>query len=524
MPAPPLARPRRELKPLYRSEDAPDGEERIGLPGEPPFTRGIRASGYRERLWTMRQYAGYATAEETNRRFRYLLRSGQTGLSTAFDLPTQIGYDSDHPLAAGEVGRVGVAMDSLEDMETLFSEIPLGEVSTSMTINATAPILAALYAAAARRQGVPLDRVSGTVQNDILKEYAARGTWIYPPEPSMRLATDLIEWCRRELPRFQPVSVSGYHIREAGCTAAQEVGFTLANGLAYVEATMARGLGVDEVAPRVSFFFNAHRDFLEEVAKFRAARRLWADLLRERLGSKSPRAQMLRFHAQTAGSTLTALSPQVNVARTTLEALSAVLGGAQSLHTNALDEALGLPTEETAELALRTQQVIAFESGVAATVDPLGGSWAVESLTDRIEEEARSWIAEVDRLGGPAAALEAGFVQARIREAAYAYQQDLEAGNETVVGVNRFRKDGETSSVEPFTLHPEVEAAQAERVRRARARRDGEVCRAALDEVRRVAGAGGNLMPAILSAVEAMATVGEISDALRSVFGEHRGG
>ena len=516
--------PRRELKPLYRPEDAPGGEERIGQPGEPPFTRGIRASGYRERLWTMRQYAGYATAEETNRRFRYLLESGQTGLSTAFDLPTQIGYDSDHPLAAGEVGRVGVAMDSLRDMETLFAGIPLGEVSTSMTINATAATLVALYTAAARRQGVPLDRISGTVQNDILKEYAARGTWIYPPEPSLRLAVDVIEWCRRELPRFQPVSVSGYHLREAGCTAAQEVGFTLANGLAYVERTTERGLGVDEIAPRVSFFFNAHRDFLEEIAKFRAARRLWGRLLRERLGSTSRRAQMLRFHAQTAGSTLTALSPQVNVVRTTLEALAAVLGGAQSLHTNALDEALGLPTEETAELALRTQQVIAFESGVAATTDPLGGSWAVEALTEAIEEEASSWIAEVDRLGGPAAALRSGFVQARIHEAAFAYQQDLEAGRETVVGVNRFRREGEEVSVEPFVPDPEMEAAQVERVRRVRAERDSAAAEASLAEVRRVAAGTGNLMPPILAAVEALATVGEIGDALRSVFGEHRGG
>ena len=516
--------PRRELKPLYRPEDAPGGEERIGQPGEPPFTRGIRASGYRERLWTMRQYAGYATAEETNRRFRYLLGSGQTGLSTAFDLPTQIGYDSDHPLAAGEVGRVGVAMDSLRDMETLFAGIPLGEVSTSMTINATAATLVALYTAAARRQGVPLDRISGTVQNDILKEYAARGTWIYPPEPSLRLAVDVIEWCRRELPRFQPVSVSGYHLREAGCTAAQEVGFTLANGLAYVERTTERGLEVDEIAPRVSFFFNAHRDFLEEVAKFRAARRLWGRLLRERLGSTSRRAQMLRFHAQTAGSTLTALSPQVNVVRTTLEALAAVLGGAQSLHTNALDEALGLPTEETAELALRTQQVIAFESGVAATTDPLGGSWAVEALTEAIEEEASSWIAEVDRLGGPAAALRSGFVQARIHEAAFAYQQDLEAGRETVVGVNRFRREGEEVSVEPFVPDPEMEAAQVERVRRLRAERDSAAAEASLAEVRRVAAGTGNLMPPILAAVEALATVGEIGDALRSVFGEHRGG
>ena len=516
-------RSRRTLRPVYRPEDVRESGESLARPGQPPFTRGIRAAGYRERLWTMRQYAGYATAAESNRRYRRLLESGQTGLSVAFDLPTQIGYDSDHPLAAGEVGRVGVAIDSLEDMETLFRGIGLDSVSTSMTINATAPILVALYAAAAERQGVAPERIAGTVQNDILKEYAARGTWIYPPEPSMRLATDLIVWCRRELPRFQPVSVSGYHMREAGCTAAQEVGFTLANGLAYVEWTVERGLPVDEVATRVSFFFNAHRDFLEEVAKFRAARRLWAKLLQDRFGSESPRARMLRFHTQTAGSTLTALEPQVNVVRTTLEALAAVLGGTQSLHTNALDEALGLPTEETAELALRTQQVIAFESGVAATVDPLGGSWAIEALTDQIEAEALEWIEQVDRLGGAVPAIRAGFVQARIQEAAYAYQQDVEAGDEVVVGVNRFRQEEGGSRVEPFELDAETETAQVERVRALRARRDPAGVEGALAEVGRVASAGGNLMPAILGAVSALATVGEISDALRTVFGEHRG-
>ena len=514
---------RRSLRPFYRAEDAAGDGSRIGVPGEPPFTRGIRASGYRERLWTMRQYAGYATAEASNRRYRRLLESGQTGLSVAFDLPTQIGHDSDHPLAAGEVGRVGVAIDSLEDMETLFSGIGLGGVSTSMTINATAAILLALYLTTAERQGVPRERISGTVQNDILKEYSARGTWIYPPEPSMRLATDVIEWCRRELPRFQPTSVSGYHLREAGCTAAQEVGFTLANGLAYVAGTVARGLPVDRVATRISFFFNAHRDFLEEIAKFRAARRLWASLLRERFGSKDPRAQMLRFHAQTAGSTLTALGPTVNVVRTTLEALAAVLGGAQSLHTNALDEALGLPTAETAELALRTQQVIAHESGVARTADPLGGSYAIEALTDEIEAEARSWIEQVDRLGGAVRATASGFVAARVREAAYAFQQDLERGAEVVVGVNRFRSEGEQSSVDPFEPDPAAEANQVERVRRVRARRDPKAARRALAEVRRAATGTGNLMPPILAAVAASATVGEISDTLREVFGEHRG-
>ena len=514
-------RPRRELLPTHGPEGAPP--ERIGRPGEPPFTRGIRASGYRERLWTMRQYAGYATAAESNERYRRLLERGQTGLSVAFDLPTQIGYDSDHPMAAGEVGRVGVAIDSLDDMETLFSGIPLDRVSTSMTINATAAILLALYVAVARSQGVEADRIAGTVQNDILKEYAARGTWIYPPGPSMRLAADVIEWSRRELPRFQPVSVSGYHMREAGCTGAQEVAFTLANGLAYLEAAVERGLDVDTVASRVSFFFNAHRDFLEEVAKFRAARRLWDRLLVERLGARSERARMLRFHAQTAGSTLTALEPQVNVVRTTLEALAAVLGGAQSLHTNALDEALGLPTPETAELALRTQQVIAFESGVAATSDPLGGSWAVETLTDQVEAEAVEWIAEVDRLGGAAAAVESGYMAARIQDAAFAYQREMEAEREVVVGVNRFRKDEAGASVEPFALDPAMEPAQAERVRRVRAERDQPKAEAALAEVRRVATTSANLMPPILTAVTAQATVGEIAGALREVFGEHRG-
>ena len=515
---------RRPLQGLYRPSDAPGGETGIGVPGSYPFTRGVRSGGYRERLWTMRQYAGYAGAAESNRRYRGLLERGQTGLSVAFDLPTQIGYDSDHPLAAGEVGRVGVAIDSLDDMEVLLSGIPLDRVSTSMTINATAAILVALYAAVARRQGVAPERISGTVQNDILKEYAARGTWIFPPGPSMRLAGDVIEWCRRELPRFNPVSVSGYHMREAGCTAAQELGFTLSAGLAYVGEAVGRGLDVDQVAPRVSFFFNSHRDFLEEIAKFRAARRLWAKLLRDRFDSTSPRAQMLRFHAQTAGSTLTAVEPKVNVVRTTLEALAAVLGGAQSLHTNALDEALGLPTEETAEIALRTQQVIAFESGVAATTDPLGGSWAVEALTDELETEAEAWIRQVDELGGAAAAVASGFVQARIQEAAYAYQQDLEAGTEVVVGVNRFARPEAEAPVQPFELDPAAEAAQVERVRRTREQRDANAARVALDRIRRVASGGGNLMPAVLDAVERRATVGEISDALRSVFGEHRDG
>ncbi len=515
---------RRALRPVYRPADAPGGEQAVGLPGEFPFTRGVRAEGYRSRLWTMRQYAGYAGATESNRRYRALLERGQTGLSVAFDLPTQIGHDSDHRLAAGEVGRVGVAIDSVDDMETLFAGIPLDRVSTSMTINATAAILVAFYVAVARRQGAAPERISGTVQNDILKEYAARGTWIFPPGPSIRLSGDVIEWCRRELPRFNPVSVSGYHMREAGCTAAQEVGFTLAAGLAYVGEAVSRGLEVDRVASRVSFFFNAHRDFLEEIAKFRAARRLWARLLRERFGSTSPRAQMLRFHAQTAGSTLTSVAPEINVVRTTLEALAAVLGGAQSLHTNALDEALGLPTEANAELALRTQQVIAFESGAPGTVDPLGGSWAIESLTDELEAEARGWIERVDQIGGAVAAVESGFVQARIQEAAYAWQRDFEAGREVVVGVNRFARSERTATVEPFAVDPAAEDAQIARVRRTRSERDGAAAEASLADVRRIAAGGGNLMPPILEAAERRATVGEISDALRSVFGEHREG
>ena len=518
----PSGRSRRTLRPLYRPEDAPGGEERTGVPGAPPFTRGTRSGGYRDRLWTMRQYAGYATAAESNRRYRYLLESGQTGLSVAFDLPTQIGYDSDHPLAAGEVGRVGVAIDSLDDMETLFRGIALDGVSTSMTINATAPILVALYVAAARRQGVPLSKIAGTVQNDILKEYAARGTWIYPPEPSMRLATDLIEWSRRELPRFQPVSVSGYHMREAGCTAAQEVGFTLANGLAYVQWTVKRGLSVDEVATRVSFFFNAHRDFLEEGRQVPRGP--------PPLGAASARAFRLR---EPEGPDAAVPHPDRGVhldgPRTQGECGPHHPGSSRrgarrdaSLHTNALDEALGLPTEETAELALRTQQVIAFESGVAATADPLGGSWAIEALTDRIESEALDWIEQVDRLGGAVAAIRAGFVQARIQEAAYAYQQDVEAGDEIVVGVNRFRQEGERSRVEPFELDAETETSQVERVRQVRARREATDVDRTLREVRDVAAGGGNLMPAIVAAVLAMATVGEISDALRAVFGEHR--
>jgi len=496
-------------------------EEKLGRAGEPPFTRGIHPSGYRGRLWTMRQYAGYATAAESNRRYRYLLEQGQSGLSVAFDLPTQIGYDSDHSMARGEVGRVGVAIDSIEDMETLFEGIPLDRVSTSMTINATAAIVLALYIAVGRRRGLPEEKLSGTVQNDILKEYMARGTYIYPPAPSMRLVTDVIAFCQERLPRFNPISISGYHIREAGATAAQELAFTLGNGIAYVEASVAAGLDVDDFGDRLSFFFNSHRNFLEEIAKFRAARRMWSRILRERFGSKNERAQMLRFHTQTAGSSLTAQNPQTNVVRTTLQALAAVLGGTQSLHCNALDEALGLPSEETAELALRTQQVIAFESGVAATVDPLGGAYAVEALTDAVEQEAGTLLAEMDRRGGALRAIESGWPQGEIRESAYRYQKQVEARETLVVGVNTFEKE-EPISVDVFSVDPAIENDQVERLRAFRARRDSTKAAKALDQVVGVAKSDSNLMPAILAAVEAEATLGEIADRLRSVFGEHR--
>ncbi len=512
------------LNVTYGPEDLRDWnpDERLGAPGEPPFTRGNHESGYRGRPWTMRQYAGYATAEESNRRYRYLLEQGQSGLSVAFDLPTQIGYDSDHAMARGEVGRVGVAIDSLEDMEILFEGIPLDQVSTSMTINATASILLALYVAVGRRQGVPEEKLAGTVQNDILKEYTARGTYIYPPAPSMRITTDVIAFCRDKLPRFNPISISGYHIREAGSTAAQELAFTLANGLEYVKAAVEAGLDVDDFGKRLSFFFNSHRNFLEEIAKFRAARRLWGKLLRERFASKNPRAQMLRFHTQTAGSSLTAQQPNVNVVRTTLQALAAILGGTQSLHCNALDEALGLPTEETAELALRTQQVIAFESGVPGTVDPLGGSYAIESMTDQIQSQAERILQELDRRGGALKAIEQGWVQGEIRDSAYRFQKAVECGDKLVVGVNALAKD-ERVPIDVFTIDPAIEETQAERVRALRARRSSEAATSALDDVEQAARTERNLMPPILAAVEALATLGEISDRLRLVFGEHRG-
>jgi methylmalonyl-CoA mutase N-terminal domain/subunit len=475
---------------------------------------------YRGRLWTMRQYAGFGTAAESNARYRYLLSQGVTGLSVAFDLPTQMGYDSDHQLAAGEVGRVGVAIDSIEDMAELFDRIPLGRVSTSMTINATAIILLALYVAVARRQGVEAAALSGTIQNDILKEYVARGTYIYPPRASLRIVTDIFAFCEHELPNWNTISISGYHIREAGSTAIQEVAFTFANAIAYVEAARAAGLDVNSFGGRLSFFFNAHNDFLEEVAKFRAARRLWARIMRDRFGATNPRAQQLRFHTQTAGSTLTAQQPDNNIVRVALQALAAVLGGTQSLHCNGRDEALALPTEASARIALRTQQIIAHESGVANTVDPVGGAWAVEDLTNTIEEGARTLLERIDALGGTLSAIEAGMIQREIQDSAYREQQRIDAGDSVVVGVNRFQTT-EPSSIEVLEIDPQVEHRQVERVAAVRASRDADLWKAAMDEVRAAAGRGSNLVLPIIRAVEARATVGEISDAMRAVFGEH---
>jgi methylmalonyl-CoA mutase N-terminal domain/subunit len=512
-----------KLKNTYAPEDLAgwDYDADAGYPGEYPFTRGIYPTLYRSRLWTMRQYAGYGTARESNARYRYLLAQGQTGLSVAFDLPTQIGLDSDHPLARGEVGRVGVAIDSLEDMETLFEGIPLGRVSTSMTINATAAILLALYFAVAEKQGADLARLSGTVQNDILKEYIARGTYIYPLEPAMRIVTDIFAYCRDHAPEWNTISISGYHIREAGSTAVQEVAFTLANGIAYVEAAVVRGLPVDDFAPRLSFFLNAHNDLLEEVAKYRAARRLWARLMRERFQARNPRSCMFRFHTQTAGSTLTAQQPNVNLVRVTLQALAAVLGGTQSLHTNARDEALALPTESSALLALRTQQIIAAESGVANTVDPLAGSYLIEDLTNRLEAGAQEYLRKIAAMGGTLRAIENGFVQREIQQAAYEYQQGIERGERVVVGVNRYT-DEAGAAVPLLRIDPEIERGQVERLRQLRAKRDSARVAVSLARVEEAARSDRNLMPAILDAVKAYATVGEISDALRRVFGEYQ--
>ena len=493
----------------------------LGRPGEFPYTRGIYREMYRGRPWTMRQYAGFGSAEDSNRRYRYLISQGTMGLSVAFDLPTQIGLDSDHSLAAGEVGRVGVAISSLADMELLFQGIALEKVSTSMTINSTAAILLSLYVLVARRQGADIRKLSGTVQNDILKEYIARGTYIYPPRPAMRIITDLFAWAGRELPEWNTISISGYHIREAGSTAIQEVAFTFANAIAYIEAALAAGLKIDAFAPRLSFFFNSHNNFLEEIAKFRAARRLYAKLMRDRFGAKNERSLMLRFHAQTAGSTLTAQQPDVNVIRTSLQAMAAVLGGAQSLHTNSRDEALSLPTEESARLALRTQQIIAAESGVTNTVDPVGGSETIESLTDSIERGALEYLERIEAMGGTLRAIEAGYIQNEIQNAAFVCQKAVESGEQVVVGVNRFRMEGE-SPIPTFRLDPALEQAQIDRLREVRASRSPAEVAQRLDRLEQAARGGDNLLPLILDAAEAYATVGEISDRLRVVFGEYR--
>jgi len=512
-----------EVADLYSAEDLADwdAQSALGHPGEFPFTRGVQPTMFRGRLWTMRQYAGFATAAETNRRFRYLLDHGQTGLSVAFDLPTQMGYDPDAPQAAGEVGRVGVPISSIEDMETLLDDLPLDEITTSMTINATAPILLALYVAVADRRGIPRDRLGGTVQNDILKEYIARGTYIYPTHASMRLVTDIFEFCARELPRWNTISISGYHMREAGATAAQELAFTLADGIAYVEGARSRGLDVDRFGGRLSFFFAAWSELFEEVAKFRAARRMWARIMRDRFGAQHPRSMMCRFHVQTAGSSLTAQSVDNNVVRTTIQALSAVLGGAQSLHTNARDEALALPTEEAARLALRTQQIIAHEAGVTETPDPLAGSYFVETLTNQLEAAAHEYLDEIETMGGALAAIEAGYQQRQIQEAAYRVQREIEQEERIVVGVNRYLDDPRPSP-DLQRIDPAGERQQVERVQRLRAERDADTWSAALDRLEQAAAGEDNLLPLIIEAVKADATLGEISDRLRVAWGEHR--
>jgi methylmalonyl-CoA mutase N-terminal domain/subunit len=511
-----------EVRALYGAEDldAFDASRDLGLPGEAPFTRGIYPSMYRGRLWTMRQYAGMGTAEETNRRFRYLLDHGQTGLSVAFDLPTQMGYDSDHPRASGEVGRTGVAIDSVEDMKRLLQGIPLDQVTTSMTINATAAILLLLYELVAEEQGVGPEKLGGTVQNDILKEYAARGTYIYPPEPSMRLVTDLFAYCHERIPRWNTISISGYHMREAGSTAVQEVAFTLANAIAYVRAAVEAGLVVDEFAPRLSFFFACHMNFFEEIAKFRAARRMWTRMMQDTFGAKDPRSAMLRFHTQTGGATLTAQQPENNIVRTALEALAAVLGGTQSLHTNSFDEALSLPSERAAKIALRTQQVIAHESGVADSVDPLAGSYFLESLTGEIEQRAGEYLEKIEGMGGAVAAIEAGWIQGEIHDAAFRIQQGVESGSRVVVGVNRFVEEAE-GPVEIQKLDEEQVRRQSERLRELRDGRDNAAVERALKEVEETARGSDNLLPPMREALRLRATLGEVSDALRRVFGEH---
>jgi methylmalonyl-CoA mutase N-terminal domain/subunit len=505
---------------LVPSDPDPDYMEQLGFPGEYPFTRGVQPTMYRGRLWTMRQYAGYATSEQSNQRYRFLLEQGQTGLSVAFDLPTQIGYDADDPIAHGEVGKVGVSISSLQDMETLFNQIPLGKVSTSMTINAPAAILLAMYIAVAKRQGVDSQSLRGTIQNDILKEYIARGTYIFPPAPSMRLITDVLQYCRQELPHWNTISISGYHIREAGSTAVQEIAFTLANAIAYVQAAIAIGLDVDEFAGQLSFFFNAHNNFLEEVAKFRAARRLWAQLMKERFCAHQESSMMLRFHTQTGGSTLTAQQPENNVVRVALQALAAVLGGTQSLHTNSKDEALWLPTEKSVRVALRTQQIIAHESGVADTIDPLAGSYLIEYLTDEIEQRALEYIHKIDDLGGALKAIEQGYIQAEIQEAAYRTQQAIEKGEQLVVGVNAFESD-EVLSLERLKVDPAIEESQCNSLRELRAKRDSAKVSQRLIQLENAARDDVNLMPLFIDCVENDITLGEICGVLRSVFGEY---
>jgi methylmalonyl-CoA mutase N-terminal domain/subunit len=511
------------IKRLYTSADTAtlDYQQALAFPGQYPFTRGVQPTMYRGRFWTMRQYAGFGTAEESNKRYRYLLEQGQTGLSVAFDLPTQMGRDSDHQLAAGEVGRAGVAIDSLADMETLLNGIPLDKVSTSMTINATASILLALYLVVAEKQGVKWDQVNGTIQNDLLKEYIARGTYIYPPGPSLRIITDIFAFCAQQVPTWNTISISGYHIREAGSTAAQEIAFTLADGIAYVEAAVSAGLDVDSFASRLSFFFNVHNNFFEEIAKFRAARRLWAKIMKERFQAKDPRSWMLRTHAQTAGSTLTAQQPDNNIMRVTLQALAAVVGGTNSLHTNSRDEALALPTEDSVRIALRTQQVIAYESGVADTIDPMAGSYFVESLTDQLEAKAVEYIARIDKLGGAVKAIEAGYQQREIHEAAFRYQQAIESKEQIIVGVNDFTVEEENQG-ELLKIDLTLEQQQKQKLAAVRAERNQGAAKAMLDKVETTARDGGNLMPPIIDAVRAYATLGEISDAMRKVFGEYR--
>lgn len=505
-----------EIKRLY-TQPVPMTEQ----PGDFPFTRGVQPDMYRGKLWTMRQYAGFSTAEESNKRYHYLLSQGVMGLSVAFDLPTQIGYDSDHPLAEGEVGKVGVAIDSLEDMQTLFKGIKLEEVSTSMTINATGFILLAFYTALAKQQGADLKKISGTIQNDILKEYAARGTYIYPPKPSMRIITDIFEWCSQSVPKWNTISISGYHIREAGSTAVQEIAFTLSNGRAYVKAALEKGLDINVFGKRLSFFFNAHNNLFEEVAKFRAARRMWAQMMKE-LGATDPKAQMLRFHTQTGGSTLTAQQPLNNIARVTIQTMSAVLGGTQSLHTNGYDEALSLPTEEAARIALRTQQIVAYESGLADTVDPLAGSYYVEALTNEVEEQAWKLIHSIDAMGGSVSAIEQGFIQDEIARSAYNYQREIETGEKIIVGVNKFQVK-ETDSIPLFKIDDSIRHLQSEKLASLRSRRDPARVDQMLQLLNDRATSGENIMPAVLEAVENLCTLGEIADTLREVFGEYKG-